>query len=84
MDFIQAEKCLRDIIAGKIANDNTNPTINFYISEAYGPIGSDQAVRLVVDMFSPFRLKNQVCFRSSKALSILEYIGYEEVKWQTK
>lgn len=70
-----------DMIAGKIANDNTNPTINFYISGAYGPVGSDRAVKLAIDILQPFRLNNQVCFRTEKSLKCLVWQGCEEVVW---
>lgn len=70
-----------DIIAGKIANDNTNPTINFYISGAYGTVGSENAVRMAIEILKPFRLNNQICFRSDRALNCLLYQGYEEISW---
>lgn len=70
-----------DIIAGKIANDNTNPTINFYISGAYGSIDSERAVNLAIEILQPFRLNNQVCFRSDKSLKCLVYEGCEEITW---
>lgn len=70
-----------DIIAGKIANDNTNPTINFYISGAYGPVGSKNAVSMAIEILKPFRLKNQVCFRTDRAMECLSYQSYEEITW---
>lgn len=73
-----------DILTGKIANDNTNPTIVAYMSGLYGPVGSDAAVRQAIRLLMPFRLKNQVCFRTEQSLQCLQYIRSEKISWQIK
>ncbi len=68
-----------DVICGKIANDNTNLVITAYIDGAYGEIGSERADRIAIDLLEPNNLKDQLCFRTEKALTVLEYIDYEKV-----
>lgn len=70
-----------DILAGKIANDNTNPTINFYISGAYGMIGSKKAVQTAIEILKPFRLHDQLCFRTEKSFHCLKCLHNQEVIW---
>ncbi len=62
-----------DVIAGKIANDNTNATIVTYMSQAFGPVGTEQADNICVSLLLPERLKDQFCFRSRKALKNLKF-----------
>lgn len=68
-----------DIISGKIANDNTNLVITAYMDGVYGEVGSERADRIAIDFLEPQNLKDQFCFRTEKALRILEYIGNESV-----
>ena len=68
-----------DIISGKIANDNTNLVITAYMDGAYGEVGSERADRIAIEFLEPQNLKDQFCFRTDKALSVLDYIGYEGV-----
>lgn len=73
-----------DVLAGKIANDNTNPVILAYMSGLYGQVGSEGAMAQAIQLLLPFRLKNQVCFRTEKSLGTLTFIGSEAVSWQTE
>jgi hypothetical protein len=68
-----------DIICGKIANDDTNLVITAYIDGAYGEIGSERADEIAIGFLEPNNLKNQLCFRTEKAINVLEYAGYESV-----
>ena len=63
-----------DVIAGKIANDQTARTLQLYVSGAYGNPGSPQADGIAVSVLLPNRLENQYCFRSARALSSLQFV----------
>ena len=68
-----------DIIAGKIANDNTNATIAAYMALAYGEIGTESADAMCIGMLIPERLENQFCFRTDKALKSITFVESEQV-----
>ena len=68
-----------EIIAGKIANDNTNRVITAYINGLYGTVGSESADRMAISLLMPEKLTDQICFRTAKAMKALKYIGFEEV-----
>ncbi|MBO6113871.1 MAG: DUF3990 domain-containing protein [Lachnospiraceae bacterium] len=68
-----------DVISGKIANDNTNLVITAYMDGVYGEVGSKRADTIAIGFLEPQNLKDQFCFRTEKAISILEYIGNERV-----
>ena len=68
-----------DIIAGKIANDNTNFVITAYIRGAYGDVKSRDAISTAIRLLLPERLKDQICLRTDEAISKIIYQGYEEV-----
>lgn len=71
-----------DIIAGKIANDNTNQVITAYINGLYGEIGSETADRTAISLLMPERLTDQICFRTEKALKSIKFVGDEPVTIQ--
>ena len=66
-----------DIIAGKIANDQTARTLQLYVSGAYGTPGSEQADAFAITMLLPNRLENQFCFRSKRSIEALRFVGSE-------
>ena len=68
-----------DILAGKVANDDTNATISFYLNGAYGEIGSDRAVAAALEQLRPDVLENQICIKTEAALGRLEFIGDKKV-----
>ena len=68
-----------DIIAGKIANDDTNTTINAYMSHVFGKMGSSVADRMCISLLIPERLQDQFCFRSDKSLTKLSFWDSENV-----
>ncbi len=68
-----------EVIAGKIANDNTNQVITAYINGLYGEVGSDLADRTAIGLLMPEKLTNQVCVRTQGALHGLRFIASEEV-----
>lgn len=62
-----------DIIIGPVANDNTMPVINLYLSKRYT---EEEALK----RFLPQKLKDQYAFKTNKALKNLtfkEVITYE-------
>ena len=68
-----------DVIAGKIANDSTNTTINAYMTNTFGAVGSNRADAICIELLLPNRLQDQFCFRSKKVLECLEFKGSEKV-----
>ena len=70
-DVKQYEKF--DIITGKVANDATNATITAYMAGLYGDVGSERAKELCISLLLPERLKDQYCFRTQRALDILDF-----------
>ena len=72
-----------DIIAGKIANDQTNATLTAYLAQLFGQIGTYEADEICIRRLLPERLENQICLRTQRALEVLEYIG-EETVWTGK
>jgi len=67
-----------DVMAGKIANDKTNQTIQAYIGGIYGKVGSQRAFRIAITVLEPNNLVDQVCFRTERALQALRFIDAEE------
>lgn len=68
-----------DVIAGKIANDNTNATITAYMAGVFGEVGTKPATDVCIDLLLPERLQNQYCFRTDEALSCLTFLGSEQI-----
>ena len=71
-----------EVIAGKIANDNTNQVITAYINGLYGEVGSDLADRTAIGLLMPEKLTDQICIRTSKALKRLRFVTSEEVDFK--
>lgn len=74
---------MTDIIAGKIADDQTARTLQQYISEYFGIPGTPDADRDVIKRLLPNRLNDQFCFRTNDAINCLEFIkgeSYGEIK----
>lgn len=70
-----------DVIAGKIANDNTNATITAYMSGVFGEIDTKAAEDICISLLLPERLQNQFCFRTARAVRSLVFVESEQV-WQ--
>ena len=68
-----------DILAGKVANDRTNPTITAYLAGLFGEVGSMRADEQCVSMLMPENLENQICLRTSAALACISFEGSEKV-----
>lgn len=63
-----------DVIGGKIANDATNITLTNYMTGAYGVMGTNAADNFCISLLLPERLKDQYCFRTTKALEQLKFL----------
>ena len=68
-----------DILAGKVANDRTNPTITAYLAGLFGEVGSMRADEQCVSMLMPENLENQICLRTPAALACISVEGSEKV-----
>lgn len=68
-----------DIIAGKIANDNTNATIAAYMALAYGEIGTKSADDMCISLLLPERLQDQFCLRTDAALKSVKFVESEKI-----
>lgn len=66
-----------EIVAGKVADDATNPVITTYLNGLYGPIEDDAAAERAIEMLLPDRLKDQFCFPTERAI---EHLSLLEVK----
>jgi len=69
-----------DLITGKVANDDTNATISFYLNGAYGEIGSEEAVAAALKQLRPEVLENQICIKTQLAIDRLSLINYKTVE----
>jgi hypothetical protein len=77
--FVRKELEKFDVIAGKIANDQTNATLTAYLAGLYGELGSAEADDTCIRRLLPERLENQICLRTPAALSALVYEGEEKI-----
>jgi len=68
-----------DIVAGKIANDQTARTLQLYVTGAYGEPGTQQADAIAIATLLPNRLENQFCFRTQRSLNALRFVNCEAV-----
>ncbi len=73
-----------DIIAGKIANDQTARTLQFYLNGAFGEPGTDIADDFAIRSLLPNRLEDQYCFCTEKAIQALEAIGCERYEFNKR
>ena len=67
------------MIGGKIANDAMNAIITAYMAGIYGTVGSERAAQLCISLLLPERLKDQYCFRTSRALETLPFMESDKV-----
>ena len=81
--YIREELSQYDVIAGKIANDQTNATLTAYLAELYGKVGTPEADNDCIRRLLPERLENQICLRSERALAMLSYLAEEKI-WLNK
>lgn len=77
-DTVRELRCF-DVIAGKIANDNTNATITAYMAGVFGGVESEQAQELCISLLLPERLQDQFCFRTAQALRCLTFVESEQI-----
>lgn len=68
-----------DVIAGKIANDNTNATITTYMAGTFGEVGTKLADDICISLLLPQRLHDQFCFRTNEAIKCLTFIESEQI-----
>ena len=64
-----------DIVAGKIANDDTNFTLDAFLAGTFGNIIEQRSVDFAISLLMPERLSNQVCFKTEKSLACLKKVG---------
>ena len=68
-----------DVVAGKIANDNTNATITAYMAGVFGEVGTKAADDICISLLLPERLQDQFCFRTDRAIRSLTFVESEQV-----
>lgn len=66
-----------DVIAGKIADDQTARTLQQYIDAFFGIPGSPEADAETIRKLIPNRLQDQFCFKTEEAIQSLEFIRSE-------
>lgn len=64
-----------DIVIGKIANDDTNVTLDTFLAGTFGNIVEKRAVDFAISLLMPERLSDQACFKTKKSLECLEKVG---------
>lgn len=67
-----------EVIIGKIANDDTNATLNAYLAGTFGTVGENSSFKVVSSLLKPERLEEQFCFKTEASLRMLEKIGVEK------
>jgi hypothetical protein len=68
----------RDVVIGKVANDDTMTVINVYLADGYGPVGSNDAVDMAIRLLKPERLQDQLCMKTDAAVARLRFVGATE------
>ena len=68
----KAVKDLYDVVIGPVANDQAIRTVNNYLK---GYFTEDIAIELLL----PQNLKDQIVFKTEKALTVLKYIEVKSV-----
>lgn len=63
-----------DIIAGKIADDQTARTLQQYIGGFFGQPGSTEADVEAIKKLLPNRLQDQFCFKTEESIKSLEFV----------
>lgn len=66
-----------DIVIGPTANDQTNPTIQFYISGGLGEVGSDAAIDELARLLLPYKLPSQYFFFTQRGVDCLFLVKKE-------
>jgi len=61
-----------DVVIGPVANDNTLPVINLYLEDVYS---KEEALKRLL----PQKLKDQVVFKSGKAIKYLKVLEVKEI-----
>lgn len=68
-----------DLICGKIADDATNATLTAYLAGAFGIVGEKDVDDFCIKQLLPNKLQDQLCFRTERALSSIEFISGEQI-----
>lgn len=69
-----------DIVIGATANDDTRASIRAVMNTANGAILSDAALDLLLQMLDPDKLPEQYYFGTTKAVSLLKFLGRSELR----
>lgn len=69
----------KDVIIGKVADDNTNLVLNAYIRGAFGDINDIQVMELVIKRLMTEKLTDQICFKTTNSINKLSYINSEVI-----
>jgi len=62
-----------DIVIGPTANDQINPTIQTYLNEGYGEVGSDRALEILIEFLEPYDFPQQFFFGTQHAANLLVF-----------
>lgn len=68
-----------DVVVGKIADDSTAIVINNFLSGTYGKQNQQKTIDFAISLLLPNRLSEQICLKTEKAISFLEFLECEEV-----
>jgi hypothetical protein len=68
-----------DIVIGPTANDRTNAAIQLYFSGAYGQVGADRAMEILLEVLMPDNLPPQTFFATERAAKFLTRVRKERI-----
>jgi hypothetical protein len=63
-----------NVVVGKIANDRTAATLQAYVENAYGEVGTVEADARAIETLLPNKLEDQICFRTEEAITSLQFV----------
>lgn len=74
----------KDVIIGKVADDNTNLVINTYIRGGYGQLNNPKVMEAVIGLLMADKLTDQICFKTKRSLKKLMFIKSEVIEYVKK
>lgn len=69
----------KDVIIGKVADDDTSLVLNAYIRGAFGEIDDKKVMETVIDRLMVNKLTDQICFKTNKSIKKLKYTDCEVI-----
>jgi hypothetical protein len=68
-----------EIVIGPTANDRTNAAIQLYFAGAYGQVGTDSSMEIMLEILKPHNLPPQTFFATAHAVTFLTQVRKERI-----